>query len=267
MAETATDPNDEFRPRAGLRVLVTAGAAGIGREIAEAFLRHRAQVFVCDIDDAALVAFKAANPEAMTTRADVAVQADVDAMFDRLESELGGLDVLVNNAGIAGPTTTVEAMDPDDWRRTVDINLNGQFYCLRRAVPLLKRSDDASIIALSSVAGRLGFARRLPYSATKWAIVGMTESLAIELGEDGIRVNCIQPGIVEGPRIDRVISARAEEEGVSFAEMRTRNLQKVAMRKMVTARDIANTALFLCSPAGANITGQALSVCAGVISL
>ncbi|MEZ5665961.1 MAG: SDR family oxidoreductase [Alphaproteobacteria bacterium] len=262
-----TEPADEFRPRPGLRVLVTAGAAGIGREIAEGFLRNGARVFVCDIDEAALVAFKAAHPAALTTHCDVADQADVDAMFDQLERELGGLDVLINNAGIAGPTTTVEAMDPDDWRRTVDINLNGQFYCLRRAVPLLKRSSDASIVALSSVAGRLGFARRLPYSATKWAIVGMTESLAIELGPDGIRVNCIQPGIVEGPRIDRVIAARAAEEGVSFEEMRTRNLSKVAMKKMVTARDIANTALFLCSPAGANITGQALSVCAGVISL
>ena len=266
-----TDPEpgteEAFRPRPGLRVLVTAGAAGIGREIAEAFLRNQARVFVCDIDDDALAAFRAAHPEAGAMRADVAVQAEVDALFDAAERELGGLDVLVNNAGIAGPTTTVETMDPDDWRRTVDINLNGQFYCLRRAVPLLKQSDDASIVALSSVAGRLGFARRLPYAATKWAIVGMTQSLAIELGDDGIRVNCIQPGIVEGPRMDRVISARAAEEGVSFDEMRTRNLQKVAMKKMVTGRDIANTALFLCSPAGANITGQALSVCAGVISL
>lgn len=262
-----TDSNDEFRPRPGLRVLVTAGAAGIGREIAEGFIRNRAQVFVCDIDEAALADFKRAHPDAHVQRTDVASQAEVDALFDAVESKLGGLDVLVNNAGIAGPTTTVEAMDPDDWRRTVDINLNGQFYCLRRAVPLLKRSSDASIIALSSVAGRLGFARRLPYSATKWAIVGMTKSLAIELGDDGIRVNCIQPGIVEGPRMDRVISARAEEEGVSFEDMRTRNLEKVAMKKMVTARDIANTALFLCTPAGANVTGQALSVCAGVISL
>ena len=155
-----TDPEpgteEAFRPRPGLRVLVTAGAAGIGREIAEAFLRNRARVFVCDIDDDALAGFRADHPEAGALRADVAVQAEVDALFDAAERELGGLDVLVNNAGIAGPTTTVEAMDPDDWRRTVDINLNGQFYCLRRAVPLLKQSDDASIVALSSVAGRGG---------------------------------------------------------------------------------------------------------------
>jgi len=191
-----TNASDEFRPRPGLRVVVTAGAAGIGREIAEAFLRHDAEVFVCDISDAALADFHAANPKAHVMRADVANQADVDTLFDAVEAGLGGLDVLVNNAGIAGPTAMVDAMDPDEWRRTVDINLNGQFYCLRRAVPLLKQSDSASIIALSSVAGRLGFARRLPYAATKWAIVGMTKSLAIELGDFGIRLNCIQPGIV-----------------------------------------------------------------------
>jgi NAD(P)-dependent dehydrogenase (short-subunit alcohol dehydrogenase family) len=262
-----TDSNDELRPRPGLHVFVTAGASGIGRDIAEGFLRHDAKVLVCDVDEAALADFAAANPNAHTMRADVGEQADIDGVFDALEDWLGGLDVLVNNAGIAGPTANVEDMEPDDWRRTVDVNLNGQFYCLRRAVPLLKQSDHASIIALSSAAGRLGMAQRLPYAATKWAIVGMTESLALELGDFGIRVNCIQPGIVEGPRIDRVISARAGAAGVSFEEECGRTLQKVAMGKMVTNRDIANTALFLCTPAGANISGQALSVCAGVIAL
>ncbi|MEM7444773.1 MAG: SDR family oxidoreductase [Pseudomonadota bacterium] len=262
-----SNTSDEFRPRTGLRVVVTAGAAGIGREIAEVFLRHEAKIFVCDVDEAALADFREAHPSAQAMQADVADEGDVDALFDAVESRLGGLDVLINNAGIAGPTANVEDMTPDEWRRTVDVNLNGQFYCLRRAVPLLKQSEDASIVALSSTAGRMGMARRLPYSATKWAIVGMTESLAIELGGHGIRVNCIQPGIVEGPRIDRVIAARAEAEGVSFDTARDQTLQKVAMGKMVTNRDIANMALFLCTPAGANITGQALAVCAGVIAL
>jgi NAD(P)-dependent dehydrogenase (short-subunit alcohol dehydrogenase family) len=250
----------------GLRVLVTAGASGIGRAIADTFSAHHAQLMVCDIDEAALAGFRAAHPDHVAVRADVAVQAEVDALFEALRADLGGLDVLVNNAGIAGPTAAVEAIDPDEWRRTVDVNLNGQFYCLRHAVPLLKETAG-SIINIASVAGRLGYAYRLPYAATKWAIVGMTQSLSIELGPFGVRVNAILPGVVEGPRIDRVIGARAAELGIGFEEMRARYLEKVALGRMVTAQDIANMALFLCSPLGANISGQPLSVCGHVISL
>lgn len=253
--------------RPGLRVLVTAGAAGIGRVIADTFLAHGARVMVCDVDEAALEDWRRAHPEAPALCADVGVQADVDALFDRLGEELGGLDVLVNNAGIAGPTAGVEEIDPEEWRRTIDVNLNGQFYCLRRAVPLLREAGEGAVINIASVAGRLGYAYRLPYAASKWAIVGMTESLSIELGKDGIRVNAILPGIVQGPRIDKVIGARAQELGVSFEEMRERYLGKTALGRMVTPQDVAHMALFLCSPLGANISGQALSVCGHVISL
>ncbi len=248
----------------GLRVIVTAGAAGIGRAIAETFADRSAKVFICDVDDNALVDMATARPDIGQTNADVSDEAQVDALFDAAEASLGGLDVLVNNAGIAGPTAPVHEIMPDEWRRTVDINLNGQFYCLRRAVPLLKQSDDASIIALSSVAGRFGFALRTPYSATKWAIVGLTESLAKELGPDGIRVNCLQPGAVEGLRIERVISAKAEATGNSYEETEAELMSNVSLRRGVSAQDIAEMAAFLCTPMGANITGQALSVCAGV---
>ncbi len=163
-------------------MFVSAGAAGIGRVIADSFVAHGASVMVCDVDDGALNDYRGAHPGHPTVRADVGVQAEVDAAFAVLSRELGGLDVLVNNAGIAGPTAAVESMDPDAWRRTVDINLSGQFYCLRQAVPLLKQAGDGAIINISSVAGRLGYAYRLPYAATKWAIVGMTQSLSLELG-------------------------------------------------------------------------------------
>jgi NAD(P)-dependent dehydrogenase (short-subunit alcohol dehydrogenase family) len=252
--------------RPGLRALVTAGAAGIGRAIADTLIEHGARVMACDIDAAALDHYARAHPGHPTAKADVGVEAEVDALFEAIGRELGGLDLLVNNAGIAGPTAGVEAIDPAEWRRTVDVNLTGQFYCLRRAVPHLKETAG-SIINIASVAGRLGYAYRLPYAATKWAIVGMTESLSIELGPFGIRVNAILPGIVEGPRIDRVIGARAQELGLPFAEMRERYLQKTALGRMVTAQDVANMAVFLCSSMGANISGQALSVCAHVTNL
>ncbi len=161
----------------------------------------------------------------------------------------------------------MEEIDPAEWRRTVDVNLNGQFYCARRAVPLLRDAGEGAMINISSVAGRLGFAHRTPYAATKWAIVGFTKSLAQELGPAGIRVNAILPGTVEGARIDRVIAARAEVEGIGFEDAKRNMLDKVSLRRMVSARDIADMALFLCSPMGRNISGQALSVCGNVETL
>ena len=251
----------------GLRVAVTAGAGGIGRVIAETFYAHGARVHVCDISEEALQDCQRALPDAGVTVADVADVAQVDTFFDEVQANLGGLDVLVNNAGLAGPTAGVENIDPEDWDRTVAVNLNGQFYCLRRAVPLLRESTEGAIINISSVAGRLGYAYRMPYAATKWAIVGLTQSLAKELGPDGIRANAILPGVVEGPRIEAVITARAETVGVSYEEMEHEYLSKVSLRRMVTAGDIADMALFLCSPGGRNISGQALSVCGNVESL
>jgi NAD(P)-dependent dehydrogenase (short-subunit alcohol dehydrogenase family) len=185
----------------------------------------------------------------------------VDRVIDDAKLKLGGLDVLVNNAGIAGPTGQVEEIEPDDWDRTITTNLNSQYYFLRKAVPVLKETSDcASIIALSSVAGRLGYAFRTPYAATKWAIVGLVKSLAIELGPNNIRVNAILPGVVQGERMDRVIAARAQSTGLSVEAMKGEYLKKISLRRMVTVDDIAAMALFLTSPAGQNITGQAISV-------
>ena len=245
----------------GQRALVTAGASGIGRVIARRLAAAGARIFVCDVDDKALAAFLAENPGAGGTRADVADPAQVDRLFDEAAAALGGLDILINNAGIAGPTLKVEEIAIDDWDRCVAINLNGMFYCTRRGVPLLKAAGGGSIVNLSSVAGRLGYPLRTPYAASKWAVVGLTKSLAMELGPDGIRVNCIQPGLVAGPRIDRVIQAKADAFGIGFEDMKQRLLKTVSLRRMVTAEDVAEMALFVCSPAGASITGQALSVC------
>ena len=252
---------DLLKPRAGLRVFVSAGAAGIGAAIAEAFLQAQAKVYICDVNAAAVADARSRLPDLHAGIADVSDRAQVDAIIDDARQKLGGLDVLINNAGIAGPTGAVEDLDPAQWESTVSTNLNSQFYFLRKAVPVLKETSDcASIIAMSSVAGRLGYPFRTPYASTKWAIVGLVKSLAAELGPSNIRVNAILPGVVEGERMSKVIAARADALGISFDAMRDEYLKKISLRRMVTVDDIAAMALFLASPAGGNITGQAISV-------
>jgi NAD(P)-dependent dehydrogenase (short-subunit alcohol dehydrogenase family) len=248
----------------GLRVLVTAGAAGIGRAIAQAFAGHGARVHVCDVDRGALAELRGLLPQVTQSVADVASLGDVECLFGDVRRSLGGLDVLVNNAGIAGPTGKVEDLRPEDWDRCIAVDLNGMFYCTRLAMPLIKAAGGGSIINLSSVAGRLGFPLRAPYAAAKWAVVGFTKSLAIEAGPDGVRVNCLQPGNVEGDRIDRVIDAKAKALGIPFETQKQKLLDTVSLRTFVTAEDIANMALFLATDAGKHISGQALSICGDI---
>jgi len=245
----------------GLRVLVTAGAGGIGCEVARAFMAEGATVHICDVDSGALQALAQSDPKITRSEADVADRNDVQRLFREAIAALGGLDVLVNNAGIAGPTGAVEEIAPEQWDRCLAVNITGQFNCARLAVPHLRKSNNASIVNLSSAAGRLGFPLRTPYAASKWAVVGFTKSLAIELGQEGIRVNAIQPGIVEGDRIRRVFEAKAAARGISFEQMREDALTAVSMRTTVTARQIADAILFICSPRGRTISGQALSIC------
>ncbi|MBN3730197.1 SDR family oxidoreductase [Burkholderia sp. Tr-20390] len=262
--------SDLLKPYDGLRVLVTGGASGIGLEIADAFAECGAHVHVCDASQAAIAPLADRPPRAgagaiSATLADVSDPAAVERVFADVSATLGGLDVLVNNAGIAGPTGGIEEIDPVQWEQTVAINLTAQFQFARHAVPLLRNAKHGgAIIALSSVAGRLGYAFRTPYAATKWAVVGLVKSLAIELGPLGIRVNAIQPGIVRGPRMRRVIQARAQQLGIGYDEMETRYLEKISLRRMTDPAEIAATALFLCSPGGHGITGQAISVCGNV---
>lgn len=245
----------------GLRVLVTAGANGIGREVARAFAEEGARVHVCDVDRQALTELATSDPGISSSWCDVADRAAVKTLFDEAVDRLGGLDVLVNNAGIAGPTGRVEEINPEDWDRCIEVCLTSQFNCARLAVPHLKASPNASIINLASVAGRFGFALRTPYAAAKWGVVGFTKSLAIELGEFGIRVNAILPGLVEGDRIRRVLEAKAQSRGVSFREMETQAVAYTSLKTFVTARQLADQMLFLASPKGRTISGQALSIC------
>src|ERR1700684_3667476 len=202
------DAADIFALPETLRVLVTAGASGIGRAAADLLIARGAQVHICDVSDEFLADYRAAHPKAGITRADVASEADVARLFNDVKASLGGLDALINNAGIAGPTGGIEDIQPEGWRRPVCVCLTGQFLCARLAVPLLKAAGGGAIVNLSSAAGRFGYAFRTPYSAAKWGVIGLTQSLAKELGPANIRVNAILPSIVEGPRMSRVIEAR-----------------------------------------------------------
>ena len=244
----------------GKRVILTAGAAGIGRVTLETFVEAGADVFICDVDDDALNEVRDSFQNVGVIHADVSDPEDVDRLFDTALERLGGLDILLNNAGIAGPTAAVEEVELDDWRKTLDINITGQFLCAKRAVPHIKAAGGGSIVNLSSAAGRFGFPLRSPYAASKWAVVGFSKSLAIELGPDKIRVNAICPGAVAGERIERVIRAKAEARGVSFEDMYQHYANTASMQTMIDPQDIANMMLFICSDAGHLVSGQILGV-------
>ncbi|MEO9901691.1 SDR family oxidoreductase [Nisaea sp.] len=251
----------------GKRALITAGAGGIGRRTAEMFSEAGAKVFICDIDQDQLEDARDKVPNLNGTITDVCDRLALKDMFKAAIEDLGGLDILVNNAGTAGPTDRVEDISLEDWQTCMDINLTSTFLMSQMAVPYLRDSGGGAIINLSSAAGKFGFPLRSPYSAAKWGIVGFTRTLALELGPDGIRCNCIQPGAVEGDRIDRVIKAKAAAKKVSENAMRDELASITSLKVFVTADDIASMILFLCSSAGAHITGQALSVDGGLEGL
>ncbi len=246
---------------AGARVLVTAGANGIGRAIACAFVAEGARVHVCDVDAAALDALAKSNPTITASICDVSDRDAVSRLFDEAMSELGGLDCFVNNAGIAGPTGRVDEIAPEDWDRCIAVDLTGQFNCARLAVPLLKASPNPSMINLSSQAGKHGFPLRSPYAAAKWGVIGFTKAIAAELGEFGIRVNAICPGLVDGPRIQSVIANKARSLNISHDDMTERLFSGVSIKEFVNPDDIAKQIVFLASPHARTISGQEISVC------
>jgi NAD(P)-dependent dehydrogenase (short-subunit alcohol dehydrogenase family) len=242
------------------RVLVTAGASGIGREIVRAFAANGATVFVCDIDEEGLGRLAQEIPSLITTVCDMANRQDIGRMVARGVEAMGGLDVLVNNAGIAGPTVPVEAIDPDDWDKVMSVNLTGTFDVTRLAIPHLKESPAGAIIVMSSAAGRFGYPNRASYAATKWGLIGFTKTLAMELGEHGIRANAILPGTVEGPRIQRVFEGRAQATGDSVDEIKQMSMANQSIKALVDPRDIAALAVFLASDSAKSISGQALPI-------
>ena len=239
----------------GYNVAISAGANGIGKVMAHSFAYCGARVFVSDVDTHALE--MCGHPG---MKADAGDPAQCDAFIDAAVKHLGGLDVLLNNAGIAGPTKLVEHVTPEEVEATLRIDVASMFAMSRRAIPVLRANGGGAIINLSSAAGRFGFPLRAPYAAAKWGVIGFTKSLSIELGPDGIRVNAILPGPVDGPRIRAVIKAKALASSISENEMTERTVATTSLNCFVTQQDIANMALYLASPFGATMSGQAIGV-------
>jgi NAD(P)-dependent dehydrogenase (short-subunit alcohol dehydrogenase family) len=192
--------------------------------------------------------------------ADVAHPTDVDRLFDEALAYLGGLDVLVNNAGVGGPVACVENVSPEEWRRTIDVNLTGAFLCTRRAAPVLKEHRSGSIVTMSSHYGLLGGPTRSPYVASKWALIGFTKTIAMELGPFGVRANAICPGGVEGERLERVMQLEADEKGITCEQLREEWVRGCSLRTFVKPEDVAAMILFLSSEQGSRISGQAIGV-------
>ena len=242
------------------KVLITAGAAGIGREIARAFVKAGARVHVVDVDTAGLNALRADSLAISTEVCDLADFAAIERVIPQAIESLGGLDVLINNAGIAGPTALVENYDPREWDRVMQVNLGATFNVTRLAIPHLKKSASGCIINMSSAAGRLGYPQRSAYAASKWGIIGFTKTLSMELGVHGIRANAILPGPVAGPRMERVLEGRASTSGRTIEQERVSALANQSLKSFTEASEVAALALFLASDAAKTISGQALSI-------
>jgi len=242
------------------RVLVTAGASGIGLAVAKAFAAQGARVHIGDVNEQALAETIHFNDAISGTSCDVGDPASVENMFADVSEQLGGLDVLVNNAGIAGPTAPVEDYDPDGWESVLKVNLSGAFHVTRHAIPMLKESERGTIIVMSSLAGRFGYPNRSGYAASKWGLVGLTQTLAMELGQYGITANTIHPGAVEGARIEHVLHERARRSGRSVEEETAGLLAGQSIKRFVEPEDIAALAVFLAGPHARSISGQMLPV-------
>ena len=242
------------------RIIITAAGAGIGRVIASRFADAGAQIHVCDVDDDALHQLSSSCPGIKAARVDVTDEAAVDGWLRDALDDLGGCDVLINNAGIAGPTGTVEDMTLAAWRQCLAINLDAQMLTCRRVVPVMKAQRSGSIINMSSTAGLFGCPFRTPYAAAKWAVIGFTKSLAAEAGPSNVRCNAICPGSVDGDRMDRVIAAEAAQTCKSPDEVRTEYTSGTSMRRFANPSEIADLCQYLASDAAKFISGQAISV-------
>lgn len=239
------------------KVLITAGASGIGRAMADTFAREGAQVWVTDISEEALASCPASWHRTM---ADVSDEAAVADLFDQISAAWGGVDVLCANAGIAGPTASVEDVELSDWQRCMAVNVEGAFLASKYAAPMMKSAERGTLLITTSTAGFYGYPRRSPYAAAKWAMIGLMKTLAMELGPFGIRVNAIAPGAVEGPRMEGVMQREAAARGMSRDEIYEGYASGTSMRTWVTAQDIAEMAVFLASEKARFVSGQVIAV-------
>ena len=246
---------------ASKNIIISAAADGIGWCIAKSLLDEGYTVYASDINQKKINELShhpLINRRLFVDNVDAANADSVNNYFESLK--LSSIDGLINNVGIAGPTGTLEEISIDDWNQTIETNLNSHFYFTKQAIPLLKKNKGGSIVNLSSTAGIFGFPLRTPYAASKWAIIGVTKSLAMELGKFNIRVNAICPGSVSGDRINRVIDAKAKSLKTPVSEVKEDFEDMVSLKSFVDKEDIANMATFLLSDQAKRISGQVMTV-------
>ena len=242
------------------RVMITAAADGIGKAIARAFAAEGARVHICDVSETALAEFRNEFPDVAASLVNVRSEGEIDAWFDDALEDLGGLDVLVNNAGVKGPTAPVDDIELSEWRECLEVCLDSHFLCARRAAPVMKAQGSGAIINLSSNAGLFGFGNRTPYAAAKWAVIGLTKSLAIELGRHNVRCNAICPGGVRGERINRVIQGEADLRGVPFDVVAREIVSNQSIERLVEHAEVADLCVFLASDKARMITGESIEI-------
>lgn len=239
------------------RVLITAGASGIGLAMGHAFDRAGFAVWVSDLDACAL---DEVPPHWKTSRVDVTDEGGMAAMFGDIARDWGGLDTLCANAGVAGPTGLVETLELKDWRHCLSVNLEGAFLAAKYAAPMMKRARSGAMVLTSSTAGLHGYPHRAPYAAAKWAVIGLAKTLAMELGPFNVRANVICPGAVEGARMEGVLEREAAAKGMTRDAVYRGYASGTSMGRFVEAHDIGEMAVFLASDAARLVSGQVISV-------
>ena len=244
----------------GLKIVITAGASGIGSEIAKVLSEANAKVIICDKDQEVLDQFSKNHPEIITLKADVSNEEEVLSAFDAIKDYFGEINALINNAGIAGPSSKLEDTNFNDWQNTLNVNLNGTFLSAKSAIPLLRSAGGGSIINMGSTSSFMGTPFRSSYSATKWGLIGLTKTWAMEYGKENIRINTICPSSVNGERIDQVIDREAKYRNVTPEEIKAVYLSQTSMKSFIDAEEIAGMIVYLLSPLARKITGQMLAI-------
>jgi len=245
------------------KIIISAAANGIGWSIAQECMLNGAIIYITDKNKESLDKIskhKLYEKQLFLDRVNSENFQEVENYFNKIKNKVDSIDALINNVGIAGPTGKLEELNINDWKETLDININSHFYFTKLSIPLLKNNNGGSIINLSSTAGLFGFPLRSPYATSKWAIIGLTKTLAMELGENNIRVNAICPGSVAGDRMKKVIKAKAQSLGVKEENLQKDYESMVSLKSFVDKKDIANMAVFLLSEESQKISGQVMTV-------
>ncbi|MGX4675853.1 SDR family oxidoreductase [SAR92 clade bacterium H246] len=242
------------------KVIVTAGASGIGLAVARSFLSEGAKVWICDVDQKTLDQVLSENKCLRGLVADVGRPEQVETFFTKSIESMGGVDVLVNNAGIGGPRDAIENIAYQDWDDCIRINLSGMFYCSKQVIPVMKQQQSGCIINISTTSAKTGLPNRLPYVASKVGVLGLTHNLARELGQYGIRCNTVMPGLMDNARGRMLVDKLAAKKSISQQEAEEEYLKYISLRSWIQPSDIAETVCYLTSPQAKHITAQEIAV-------